>query len=270
MLSRVAATLLIFASLAQPLNGADAEPAGSSAKELASRLAAVLQDGASYVRLRLSVKQPSETTKITLQIQIKQRRTREITEVVYQVLWPGERKGEAVLLHSAPGRPVSGSIFVPPDKLRSLGSAQMSESFFGSDLSYQDLIENFFAWDHQAITGSEAVNHVSCLILESKPGPGDQSIYSSVRSWIDPRQLVPLRVEKYASSNQLMRRIDTTRVVTDDKGRSVPANLIVRGPRENSVTELDGSRIKHDVPYTEREFTPEGLKEVTIPRSPPE
>jgi hypothetical protein len=266
----VAATLLAFASLARPLNGADAEQVTISAKELASRLAAVLQDGASYVRLRLNVKQPSETTKITLQIQIKQRRTKEITEVVYQVLWPGERKGEAVLLRSALGRPVTGSVFVPPDKLRSLASAQMSDSLFGSDLSYQDLIENFFAWDHQAIAGSEVVNHVSCLILESKPGRGEQSIYSSVRSWIDPRQLVPLRVEKYASSNQLVRRIDTTRVVTDDKGRSVPSNLIVRGPRENSVSELDGSRIKHDVPYTEHEFTPEGLKEVTIPRSPPE
>jgi hypothetical protein len=68
----------------------------------------------------------------------------------------------------------------------------------------------------------------------------------------------------------LARRIDTTRVVTDDKGRSIPADLTVRGPREDSVTDLDGSRIKRDVTYVDREFTPEGLGELSAPPSSPE
>ena len=65
---------------------------------------------------------------------------------------------------------------------------------------------------------------MSCVILESTPDKGEPSIYGSVRSWIDPRRLVPLRVEKYLPSGQLARRIETTRVVTDDKGRSIPGN----------------------------------------------
>jgi hypothetical protein len=44
----------------------------------------------------------------------------------------------------------------------------------------------------------------------------------------------------------------------------------VRGPREDSVTDLDGSRIKHDVTYVDREFTPEGLGEMSAPPSAPE
>jgi hypothetical protein len=43
----------------------------------------------------------------------------------------------------------------------------------------------------------------------------------------------------------------------------------VRGQQQDSVTELDGSRIRHDVTYADREFTPEGLKAVTTPRSAP-
>jgi hypothetical protein len=80
-----------------------------------------------------------------------------------------------------------------------------------------------------------------------------------VKSWIDTRRMVPMRVEKYSGSGQLVRRIDTTRVATDDKRRHIPANLSVRGPR-GSVTEIDGSKIKHDVTFDDREFTPEGLK----------
>jgi hypothetical protein len=146
----------------------------------------------------------------------------------------------------------------------------MNGALFGSDLSYQDAIENFFAWENQAITGTEVVNGVSCTILESRPGKGESSPYARVRSWVDLRRRVPLRVEKYLPSGQLARRIEATRVVTDDKGRSIPADLAVRGLQADSVTILDGSRIKHDVAYSDREFTPEGLSEISAPRSAPE
>ena len=263
---RVTTSTLGLALLTSSVGAADTEPAATSAKDLAAGLSA-LQDGASYVRLRLEVKQPTDTTKIALQLQIKERRTRTATDVVYQVLWPKERKGEAVLLHKADGSPATGWLFIPPDKSRPLTASQMNEALFGSDLSYQDVIENFFGWENQSIVGTEVLNRVSCLILESRPDKGEPSSYARVRSWIDSRRLVPLRVEKYLPSGQLTRRIDTTRVATDDKGRFIPADLTVRGPREDSVTDLDGSRIRHDVAYTDREFTPEGLTEVLAPPS---
>ena len=259
--------LALLTSSVGAVGAVDAGPPGTSAKDLAARLSA-LQDGASYVRLRLEVKQPSNTTKLVLQLQIKERRTKTASDVVYQVLWPKERKGEAVLLHKTDGSSASGSLFIPPDKPRPLSASQMNEALFGSDLSYQDVIENFFAWENQTMAGTEVLNGVSCLILESKPGKGDSSSYASVRSWIDPGRLVPLRVEKYLPSGQLARRIDTTRVAADDKGRSIPADLTVRRPGKDSVTDLDGSRIRHDVTYTDREFTPEGLTDALAPPSP--
>jgi hypothetical protein len=250
------------------LSAHSAESIGTplSAKDLAASLSAV-QEGSSYVRLRLEVKQPAGTAQITLQIQIKQRRTRTVTDVVYQLLWPKERKGEAVLLHQADGSPPSGSIYIPSDEPRPVNASQMNEALFGSDLAYQDVIENFFEWENQKIVGNEVLNNVNCVMLESRPGKGTSSIYASVRSWIDARRLVALRVEKYLPSGQIGRRIDTTRVAADDKGRPIPADLTVRGSRENSVTVLDGSRIRHDVAFTDRDFAPEGLTDVSGPPS---
>src|SRR3982074_3177310 len=166
-------------------SGADAGSPAMSARDFAATLFA-RQDGTSYVRLRLDVKQPSDTTKIVLQIQIKQRRTPAANDLVYQVLWPKERKGEAVLLHKADGHPSTGSLFIPPDKLRSLDASQMNEALFGSDLSYQDVIENFFAWENQVIVGNEVVNRVNCVILDSRPGKGESSPYGTPRTWIAP------------------------------------------------------------------------------------
>jgi outer membrane lipoprotein-sorting protein len=252
-----------LAMLALTALSAEPETSAVSAADLAARLNAWQQDGASYVRMRMTVNQPSG--KSAVQVQIKARRTKGAAEAVYQILWPKERKGESVLLRQTAGRS-SGSVFVPPSTLRSLDPAQMKESFFGSDLSYEDLVDNCFAWENQAIVGTDEVDGVSCQILESRPGKGDRSSYARVRSWVDTRRLVPLRIEKYASGG-LVRRIEASNVVSDDIGRHVPANLTIRGPQKGSVTEIDGSRIKHDVTYPDAQFSPDGLKKVEIPRS---
>ena len=230
-----------------------------TANDLASRLSALRQNGASYVRLRMEIK--GATTE-TLQLQIKERRTTNSSEVVYQVLYPKERKGESVLLRKIGNQPASGTVFVPPNTLRPIDD--LKEPLYGSDLSCEDVVENFFAWEQQAIVGTEKVDGVKCSILESKPGKDERSIYGSVRSWIDVRRLVPLRVEKFASSGQLLRRIDTIDVVAD-AGRQIPATLVVSGARADSSTRLAGSRIRHNVTYTDRDFTTEGLKELAAP-----
>jgi hypothetical protein len=248
-------------------SGLAAEPAPStiSAGDLAARLNACQQDGSSYVRLRMAV--GGGSGKNTLQIQSKGRRSKTSTEVVYQILWPKERKGEGILLQKSAGRSATGAIFVPPDNLRPLDASQMKDPFFGSALSYEDLVENFFSWEQQSIAGTEEVDGVVCYILESKPGRGTRSSYSRIRTWVDSRRLIPLRIEKYSSSGELARRIDTSNVVTDDIGRQVPANLVVRDPRRNFTTEFDGSRIKHDVRFDDAEFTPEALRQMNVPRS---
>ena len=174
--------------------------------------------------------------------------------------------GEAILLHKEAGQAGTGSLFLPPDTIHTLASSQMTEPLFGSDLSYADMVENFFEWEHQTIVGTEMVDRVVCQIIESKPGKRDRSPYHSVRSWVDTARLVPLRVEKYNTTGRLLRRIETTRVSTDDDHHHIPANLTVQGSRADSVTKLEGSRLKSNVTYDENEFTPAGLKDTAAPR----
>jgi hypothetical protein len=240
-------TLLTLIAFALSANAAD------PATELAAKLSASQQDGSSLVRLKM------ESRGVTLQLQIQQRRTANATEVVYQILWPKERLGEAVLLKKIGNQAATGTFFVPPATVRQLA---MKDALFGSDVSYADVLENFFAWPNQAIVGTEVVNRVSCQILESKPGKSQSSIYAAVRTWVDMKRMVPLRIEKYGSSGQVVRRVDSGRIVTDDIGRHVPAALTVTDPSKGSSTELDGSKLRHDVTFTAGEFSPEGLKQI--------
>lgn len=241
----IAAAAACFLSALPTLLGADA-PAALSGPELANHLSALRQDGNSYVRYKL------DSNGGTIQLEGKERRGKNGTEAVYRILWPKDRKGEAILVKKGGGK-ASATLFTPPDKLQAVNS---DASFFGSDLTIDDVADNFFAWEQQTIVGTETVDRVSCTVLESKSASAS---YGKVKSWIDTRRMVPMRVEKFSNSGQLLRRIDTTRVVTDDKRRHIPANLTITGPK-GSVTEIDGSKLKHDVTFDESDFTQEGLK----------
>jgi hypothetical protein len=78
------------------------------------------------------------------------------------------------------------------------------------------------------------------------------SIYGKVRSWIDPDRMVTMRVEKYDKAGQLARRIETTQVAKDDRGRHVPAGMSVKAG--GKVTEIDGVNIRHDVTHSDADF----------------
>ena len=260
---------LLCIGIALNFSRAAAQDAVPSARDLAAQLSTNVKDGSSFVRLKMEIRQSAGGPKTALQIQVKARRTKPSTDILYQVLWPKERKGESVLLQKSAGRAPTGKIFVPPSSVQTLSSSQMKEPLLGSDLSYEDIIEDFYAWEQQTIAGTEVVDRVSCQILESKPGKGDRSSYSRVRSWIDVKRMVPLRIEKYSGSGQLVRRIETTRVAKDDTDRPVPASLTVQRGGQDSLSELEGSNSRHDVTYSDYDFTPEGIQTLSGPASAP-
>jgi len=249
----VTLTCLTIAAQSEAQQPAPSKPALSAA-EIAAKLDEVGQ-GSALIRSKLEIQ--SGADKRVLQLQIKQRRTKTGTNIIYQVLWPDEHKGEAVILSQGQGG-AKGSLVIPQQKvLRPISSSQMGDLLFDSDLAYQDAVENFFAWKKQTLGATELVNGVNCQILESQPDNPSASIYAKVRSWVDLDRYVPLRIEKYSSSGQLMRRIDVTRVARDEKHHPIPASLSVRGTRKGSVSEFNGARIDQDVQFTDADFTPD-------------
>jgi len=229
--------------------------AADSGSDLAAKLRAK-ESCSSFVRIRMQV------GGATLQVQIKSKVSDAAADIVYQILFPKERKGESVLLHRS-GQKFTGTVFKLPASLKQIGASEMNQALFGSELSYEDIIDSPFTWSQQAIVGTENLGRFSCQILESKPGKDHSSSYASVKTWIDSNRMVPLQIEKYDSSGKVIRRINITRMLLNG-GESLPADLEVIGPR-GSVTHITGSGIKRGVNYPETEFTPEGLKQLNAP-----
>jgi len=247
--------LLLLSSLT--LQAQQPAPSPIPAAELASQMDALFQ-GNALIRSQMEIRLPDGGKRV-MQLQIKQRRTKAASDLAYRVLWPNEYKDRVVILHQEVSKAPTGSLIVPHQPIHTLAREQMGDRLLESDLSYQDAIENVYAWKQQAIAGTEAINNINCQILESKPDNSSVSIYGKTRSWIDPRRLVPLRIEKYSASGELMRRIDITRVVRDEKHHPIPAGLTVRTPAKNSTTEFNGASINQDVNFTDDDFNPARL-----------
>src|SRR5437588_1148100 len=234
-------------------------PQFAFADDTGSQLAAKLrakESGSTFVRIRM------QAGNQILQVQIKSRVSAGTADIVYQILFPKERKGESVLLHRS-GNKFTATLFKPPATLKQIGAAEMNRALFGTDLSYEDIIDSPFAWSQQAIVGTQDIDRFPCQILESKPGKDRASSYASVKTWVDPRRMVPLQIEKYDNSGKVVRRINITRMLLDG-GDSLAAVLAVSGPG-GSVTHITGSSIKRGLNFPETEFTVEGLKELKTP-----
>jgi hypothetical protein len=237
-----------------------------SAKDLAARLSGTVEDGESGTRLRLKIKPTKGEGETVVQVQVKARRSAAKTEIMYQVLWPKESKGQAFLVQREGKGTAKGVAYTPPKTLDQLAGGKMMNPVFGSDLAYQDVVENFFKWEQQQLDGKEAVERTECVILESKPGSGDPTPYGKVRSWIDPQKLVVMKVEKYDTSGKLVRSIETTRVYKDERKLYIPASLLVRRSGSGTVTEIEGSNIRRDVEFKDEDFTTKALNDFRLPR----
>ena len=211
-------------------------------------MADAVEDGDSSARVRMKTADGS-----VLQVQVKSRRAGGRAVSVYEILWPAGRKGEKAVMRQSRGSAPEAETISSSGVRTKIAGSQTGEGIFGTDLSYADAIENFFLWPDQKIAGQENVGKVPCVILESCPSGG--SPHGKVRSWIDAKNLVVHRVEKYDKSGRLLRTITTTQVAKDDIGRSVPAGMTVSRPGGSS-TEIDGSNLRHDIELTEAELSP--------------
>jgi outer membrane lipoprotein-sorting protein len=99
-------------------------------------------------------------------------------------------------------------IYSPSTDRTILISGQMlRQSVMGSDLSYEDMMEDSKLTEkYQAVnTGAEVLDGRKCFVLELTAIVADVN-YFKRKTWIDCERFVPLKEELYAKSGQLLKQ----------------------------------------------------------------
>lgn len=140
------------------------------------------------------------------------------------------------------------------DRIIQISGHMLKQSLMGSDLSYEDMMEDPKLTNHYnaEVTGEETIDERSCWVLELIAKTKDVA-YHKRKMWVDKQRSIPLREELYAKSGKLLKKTDLKNVV-NIKGRWFPKKIIFKDMlKKGDGTEfiIDSIEFNVDIPeYT--------------------
>jgi outer membrane lipoprotein-sorting protein len=142
------------------------------------------------------------------------------------------------------------------DRTIQISGHMLRQSVMGSDLSYEDMMEDRKLLDiyEAVITGEENIGGRQAWVLHLE-AIVDDATYHSQKIWIDKERYVPVRQEMYAKSGQLLKETEM-RDVRRIGERWFPTTIIFKDAlKQGDGTELRMTDIRFDQDIPEYIFT---------------
>ncbi|SVB47030.1 uncharacterized protein METZ01_LOCUS199884, partial [marine metagenome] len=125
------------------------------------------------------------------------------------IIWflsPADDKGVAFLKIEHDDKDDEMRMWLPAfKKIRRISAKKRSDSFMGSDMSYEDLSSRQLNEFKFSLIGQEVYDSVYCHLLKSFPKEHIRTEYSHHVTWVDSALLIPLKEESYDKSGKLLK-----------------------------------------------------------------
>ena len=147
------------------------------------------------------------------------------------------------------------------DRTILISGHMLRQSLMGSDLSYEDLMEDprLASLYAAAVAGEETYEDRPCWVLDLV-SRGEDIAYFKRKIWVDKERSVVLREERFAKSGKLLK---TTEVKSVDRqgGRWVPNRIVFKDAlKEGAGTEFVLESIEFDAAIPDHVFTKASLR----------
>lgn len=147
------------------------------------------------------------------------------------------------------------------DRIIQISGHMLRQSVMGSDLSYEDMMEDRKLTDvyKAEIIGREMIDDRNTYVLLLKATVSDIA-YDSRKIWIDTERYVPLREELFAKSGQLLKQTTLTDV-KQIEGRWFPTTVLYKDMlKQGDGTEFRMTSIKFNQDIPEHIFSKAALR----------
>lgn len=147
------------------------------------------------------------------------------------------------------------------DRIIQIAGHMLRQSVMGSDLSYEDLMEDNKLTDqyNARVTGEEIIDGNNCWVIELTAFVTEIA-YHGMKLWVDQERNIPLREEMYAKSGTLLKRTELSDIQRID-GRWYPKKIIFKDMlKEGMGTEFIIEDIDFNIPIPDYIFTKASLK----------
>ena len=147
------------------------------------------------------------------------------------------------------------------DRIIMISGSMLRQSVMGSDLSYEDMMEDpRLDRDYEAtVAGTDTVDARSCWVV-SLTARHEGLAYEPRRLWVDRERFVPLREDLYAKSGRLLKTMRLSDVV-QVQGRWLPRHAVYKDVlKEGQGTEFIIGSIAFDAPIPSYLFSKAALR----------
>ena len=147
------------------------------------------------------------------------------------------------------------------DRIIQISGHMLRQSVMGSDLSYEDMMEDRKLTDiyDAELIGAEEIDGVDCYIIKLTANVSDVA-YFGRKQWIDKVRLVPLKEELYAKGGKLLKRTELSDVKKIE-GRWFPTKIHYKDMlKRGDGTEFIITDIQFNVDIPEHIFTKASLR----------
>jgi len=147
------------------------------------------------------------------------------------------------------------------DRIIQIAGHMLRQSVMGSDLSYEDLMEDSRLTDryNAKVIGTEIVDGRNCWVIELTAFVPEIA-YQGQKLWVDQERNIPLREEMYAKSGTLLKRTELSDVQRINS-RWYPKKIVFKDMlKEGMGTEFIIDEIEFNIPIPDYIFSKASLK----------
>lgn len=147
------------------------------------------------------------------------------------------------------------------DRIIQISGHMLRQSLMGSDLSYEDMMEDPKLTNHYdaVVTGEESYDNRPCWVVELT-AKTDEVAYHFRKLWVDRERNIPLKEELIAKSGKLLKQLELQEVIFTD-GRWYPRKMVFKDMLKTGAgTEFIVDDIEFDVDIPEYIFTKAALR----------
>jgi hypothetical protein len=228
--------------------GADATPEPPAA--LLARAFSNLY-GDDYVQVMALETRRRSGRPMTRRVQLTRKQGERPGKALVRFLDPPEVRRSSVLILDNGARDDDFFVFLPVlGKVRRFSGAQRADSFFGTDLWYEDIEPKDAADFEVALVGASEESGAPCRVLDVRPRPGVESAYDRMVTCIEPRRGVVLRTDFHRRGRLVKHlRVDPGEV-HEVGGRHVAFSFVLETPRLRSETRVrtETYEVRADLP----------------------
>ncbi len=171
-------------------------------------------------------------------LQILRKQSARPGKALVRFLEPQDVRRTSILILENDGKSDDLWVYLPALRMtRRISSSQRADSFFGTDLSYED-VEPKHAEDYEVALGDAAQDAEGCIALEIRAREGIESTYERMLSCIEPERALILWTDFYRKGTRIKRlRMDPASVRAVGE-RFIPHLITMETLRTRSQTKV--------------------------------